>query len=70
MLNYPRDSSAAQATGQAFYRRDCLTRAWDTVADMQQDAAETVRRLRALANALAQQQQGFEGVRHVEIVGV
>lgn len=59
MLSYPIGYPVAQVLGATFYRLDSVVRTWPTVAEMNNDLAETVRRTQALADELNQMNRSF-----------
>jgi hypothetical protein len=54
MQQWPTSLALAQVSNIAFYRLDTVERTWATVGEMNDDLAETVRRIQALADELNQ----------------
>ena len=54
MQTLPNSYPMAQALGAMFYRLDSVVRTWPSVAEMNTDLAETVRRIQALVDELTQ----------------
>lgn len=51
---WPKSLALAQLSGAEFYRLDSVTRSWPTVGEMNDDLADTLRRVQALADELNQ----------------
>lgn len=54
MQQWPTSLALAQVMGTQFYRLDSVVRTWPSVEEMNNDLAETVRRVQALADELNQ----------------
>lgn len=54
MIIYPTELAIAQLTNAKFYRLPSVTRTWETLVEVNDDLATSIRRLQSLAEELVQ----------------
>lgn len=69
MARWPDSLAKAQLMDAAFYRLPLLTRTWETVEQMNEDLAVSLRRLQSLADELNAQQGSLTVDRTTIVVG-